>query len=131
MARGQCTRRCGMGDRKDTSARPKPAPAPHAPDALSASERKRRAAREPRRGGRPLRRDETALERRLVDEHAVQRPDVFAVVAPLGGLEAAAIRVLLDRLEATALGLRQRAPPAIARRLELDAARLAQRLAHP
>jgi hypothetical protein len=49
-----------MGDRKDTSARPKPAPAPHAPDALSASERKRRAAREPRRGGRPLRREETA-----------------------------------------------------------------------
>jgi hypothetical protein len=50
-----------MDERKtDSGTASKPAPAPHAPDALAASERKRRAAREPRAGGRPLRREETA-----------------------------------------------------------------------
>ena len=36
------------------------APAPQAPDALGASERERRAARETRTGGRPLWPEETA-----------------------------------------------------------------------
>jgi hypothetical protein len=50
-----------MEERKpDSNAKPKSAPAPHAPDALSASERERRAARESRAGGRPLRPEETA-----------------------------------------------------------------------
>jgi hypothetical protein len=50
-----------MEERKtDSSAESKPAPAPKAPDALGASERERRAAREPRKGGRPLQREETA-----------------------------------------------------------------------
>jgi hypothetical protein len=44
----------------DSKATPTTAPAPHAPDALGASERKRRAAREPRAGGRPLAPEETA-----------------------------------------------------------------------
>jgi hypothetical protein len=35
-------------------------PAPGAPDVLNESERKRRAAREARSGGRPLHREETA-----------------------------------------------------------------------
>src|SRR5437762_616603 len=35
-------------------------PTPHAPDRLGASEQGRRAAREPRAGGRPLQREETA-----------------------------------------------------------------------
>lgn len=38
----------------------KKAPAPHAPDTLTQSERERRAAREARAGGRPLWPDETA-----------------------------------------------------------------------
>ena len=50
-----------MEERKtEPSTQAKPAPAPHAPDALGASERERRAAREPRAGGRPLQREETA-----------------------------------------------------------------------
>jgi hypothetical protein len=45
----------------DKPATEKTAPAPMAPDALSASERQRRAARVGRDGGgRPLRREETA-----------------------------------------------------------------------
>src|SRR5437867_3852271 len=74
---------------------------------------------------------EATLERRIVDQVAVQRPHVLAVVAPLRGLEAAAIGVLLDRLEATALGLGQRAPPAIARRVQIEGAFLAEDLARP
>ena len=50
-----------MEERKDdTSAEEKKPPAPHAPDTLSSSERERRAAREPRAGGRPLWPEETA-----------------------------------------------------------------------
>jgi len=56
-----------MDDRKDDRRPParkrnletRP-PAPHAPDALAASERERRAARESRAGGRPLWPEETA-----------------------------------------------------------------------
>ena len=45
----------------DNMAKDNTAPAPKAPDALSASERQRRAARGGRvGGGRPLRREETA-----------------------------------------------------------------------
>jgi len=45
----------------DKTAKGTTAPAPKAPDALSASERQRRAARGGRAGGgRPLRREETA-----------------------------------------------------------------------
>ena len=50
-----------MAERKpDANAKPRTAPAPHAPDALSASERERGAARGSRAGGRPLRPEETA-----------------------------------------------------------------------
>jgi hypothetical protein len=50
-----------MEERKDdTSANEKKAPAPHAPDTLSGSEHERRAARQPRGGGRPLWPEETA-----------------------------------------------------------------------
>lgn len=45
---------------KDTANAKKTTPAPSAPDALSASERERRAARPPRKRGRPLRAEETA-----------------------------------------------------------------------
>jgi len=45
---------------KDDARAKKTTPAPSAPDALSASERERRAARTPRAGGRPLRPEETA-----------------------------------------------------------------------
>jgi hypothetical protein len=46
-------------DKHDASTK-KTTPAPSAPDALSASERERRAARTPRAGGRPLHPEETA-----------------------------------------------------------------------
>jgi len=47
--------------RDDQDAKRTTTPAPHAPDALGASERERRAARAGRDGaGRPLRREETA-----------------------------------------------------------------------
>ncbi len=60
----------------------------------------------------------------------MQRTHVLTVVAPLRRLEATAIGVLLDGLEAATLGLRQRAPPAVARRLEIERAGLAQGVAH-
>ena len=47
-------------DKDDASAKHTTSPAPGAPDALSASERHRRAARTRRAGGRPLGREETA-----------------------------------------------------------------------
>lgn len=56
-----------MEDRKDDTRPPAPKrnaetrpPAPQAPDALAASERERRAARDSRAGGRPLWPEETA-----------------------------------------------------------------------
>jgi hypothetical protein len=47
-------------DERKQDGKEKDAPAPHAPDTLSSSERERRAAREPRAGGRPLWPEETA-----------------------------------------------------------------------
>src|SRR5216684_4173229 len=70
-----------------------------------------------------------ALERGLVDQVSVPGPNVLAVVAPLRRLEAAAVGVLLDGVEHTALGLGERGPPAVTRRLHVERALVAQRLA--
>jgi hypothetical protein len=64
----------------DKAAKRKSAPAPTAPDALSASERQRRAARSGRDGGgRPLRREETAPGERGDGPYGDSEPGTPAV----------------------------------------------------
>src|SRR5262249_60210584 len=68
---------------------------------------------------------EAAPKRRPIDQVAVQRPHVLAVITPLRCLEPAAIFVLFDGLEPAALRFRQGAPPPVARGVEIARAPLA------
>src|SRR5262249_60589713 len=73
---------------------------------------------------------EAAPKRRPIDQVAVQRPHVLAVITPLRCLEPAAIFVLFDGLESAALRFEQGAPPPVARGVEIERARLAKGVAH-